>query len=136
MRTSQAVLAVFSREVGMPASRLALLRLLAIAHPRPAGVVQLAEAAGVDPAAVTRSLKELEARRLVSVRPDPSDGRRKRVGLTRGGLRAFGRLHDRGHEFEALLGRDVPAADIETAVVVLGRLRAAIEHVRAKGGQL
>lgn len=133
MRTSQAVLAVFSREVGIPASRLALLRLLAIAHPGAVGVVDLAEGLGVDAAAVTRSVQRLAADRLVVVRADPSDGRRKRVSLTSTGLRAFQRLHERGHQLEALLAGEVSAVDVESAVRVLGRLRAAVESLRTKG---
>lgn len=133
MRTSQAVLAVFSREVGIPASRLALLRVLAIVHPAAVGVVDLAEELGVDAAAVTRSVQRLAADRLVAVRADPIDGRRKRVSLTSTGLRAFRRLHERGHHLEALLAGEVSPVDIQRAVRVLGRLRAAIESVRTRG---
>ncbi len=132
MRTSQAMVAVFAQEVGMPASRLALLRLLAIIHPSPAGVVALARELGVDGAAVTRSIKQLEADRLVTVRADPADGRRKRVTLTANGLRTFERLHDRGHQLEESLAGDVSQADVATAVRVLGRLRGAIESVRRR----
>ncbi len=133
MRTSQAVFAVFSREVGIPASRLALLRLLAVVHPGGAGVVQLAQEMGVDAAFVTRSVQRLAADRLVSVRADPSDGRRKQVSLTAAGIRAFERLHERGHRLEAQVAGEVSAADIENAIRVLGRLRAAIESMRTKG---
>ena len=37
---------------------------------------------------MTNTLRRLEARRLVEVRPDPRDGRAKRVRITRKGLRA------------------------------------------------
>ncbi len=130
MRTSQALLAVFSREVGMPASRLALLRLLAIAHPQGLGVMRMAREMGINAAAVTRSIRQLENARLVAVRPHPADARRKIVCLTADGLHTFERLHERGHRLEASLGADVSQADVETAMRVLARLRTAIEALR------
>ena len=42
MRTHQALLNVFSREVGMPAARLSLMRLLAIGYHEKLGVMQIA----------------------------------------------------------------------------------------------
>ncbi len=127
MRTSQALLAVFSREVGMPASRLALLRLLAIAGPPGRGVMRMARDLGVNPAAVTRAVQDLRASGLVAVSADPADARRKTARLTEAGLGAFQRVHDRGHQFEHALAGDVSAQDIATTMRVLARLRARIE---------
>ncbi len=49
---------------------------------------QLARAFQVTKGAMTNTLQRLEARGLVEVRPDPRDGRAKRVRITRKGLRA------------------------------------------------
>ena len=57
MRTHQALLNVFSREVGMPAARLSLMRLLAICHHEKLGVMQIARRLGIDAAAVTRQVQ-------------------------------------------------------------------------------
>ncbi len=130
MRTSQALVTLFSRQTGMPASRLALLRLLAIAHPDGLGVVRMAREVGIDAAAVTRSVRQLEEDGLVGIRPHPRDARRKLVGLTADGLQIARRLHVRGHQLEESLGADVSREDVATAVRVLGRLRAAVEAVR------
>ncbi len=130
MRTSQALLAVFSRQVGMPASRLALLRLLAIAHPAGLGVTRMAREMGINAAAVTRAVKDLERERLVAIRADPSDARRRIARLTPAGLRAFHTLHERGHDLEKAVAIEVPEQDVETATRVLTRLRAAIEALR------
>ena len=50
--------------------------------------VELARAFQVTKGAMTNTLQRLEARGLVEVRPDPRDGRAKRVRITRKGLRA------------------------------------------------
>ncbi len=131
MRTSQALLAVFSRQVGMPASRLALLRLLAIAGEDGLGVMRMAREMGVNPAAITRSIKDLERAGLVAVTPDATDARRKAARLTAAGVRTFQRLHDRGHQFESALAGDVSAQDVATTVRVLARLRGRIETIAA-----
>ncbi len=129
MRTSQVLLAVFSRQVGMPASRLALLRLLAIAGEQGLGVMRIAREMGVNAAAITRAVKDLERAGLVIVKPDATDARRKTARLTGAGLRTFERLHDRGHEFESALAGDVSEQDVATTVRVLARLRARIEAI-------
>ena len=49
---------------------------------------ELARAFQVTKGAMTNTLQRLEARGLVEVRPDPRDGRGKRVRLTKKGLRA------------------------------------------------
>src|SRR5512137_2005549 len=76
VRAHQVLMAGFSREVGMPASRFALMRVLADGD---AGVTDLARRLGVNAAAVTRQLQEMEAEGLVRRRADPGDGRRSYV---------------------------------------------------------
>ena len=130
MRTSQALLAVFSREVGMPASRLAPLRLLAIAHPGGLGVMRMAREMGINAAAVTRTVRHLDDAGLVVVRPHPNDARRKMVSLTAKGVRTAERLHGRGHQLEESLGAGVPREELATTLRVLTRVRTAIEALR------
>ena len=52
IRTSQVLMAGFSREIGMPASRLAVLRTLAVTDGG-AGVMDLARSLGVEPGETT-----------------------------------------------------------------------------------
>ncbi len=122
MRTHQAVVTTFARSVGAPASRLGLLRLLAVAQGR-LGTTELARRLGVHPAAVTRQLNDLEAEGLLTRRSDPRDGRRTVVKLTRAGADAFRTIHDRGHAFERQLAREVTGHEVETALRVLQALR-------------
>ncbi|HEY5283677.1 MAG TPA: MarR family transcriptional regulator, partial [Polyangia bacterium] len=112
-----------------PASRVALMRLLAIAQ-KDVGVMDLARHLAIDPAAVTRQLKEMERDRLVARRAAPNDGRRSYATLTQKGLKAFKGIHDRSHELERGLSLILKSADVEVAVKVLSRLREFLEERR------
>jgi DNA-binding MarR family transcriptional regulator len=126
MRTQQAVLNVFSRQVGMPAARLALMRLLASCHPEAVGIMWIARQLGINAAAVTRQVKAMENERLVERCADARDARRSHVKLTADGLRIFQQLHERAHAFERALSTAVNAEDMAAAVRVLGHVRAAL----------
>lgn len=127
MRTQQAVINVFSRQVGMPAARLALMRLLASCHPQAVGIMWIARQLGVNAAAVTRQVKAMENERLVERRPDARDGRRIHVKLTADGATLFLQLHERAHTLERALGTAVSAEDLAATVRVLGQVRAVLE---------
>lgn len=130
MRVHQILLNVFSRQVGMPASRLALMRSVAVCGPENIGIMEIARRLGVDAAAVTRQVKEMESEGLVDRVGDARDGRRSNVRLTPDGLRVFEQVHERAHEFERELGSVVDSDDIATAVRVLSQLRGALESLR------
>jgi len=127
MRTQQAVLNVFSRQVGMPAARLTLMRLLASCHPQAVGIMWIARQLGVNAAAVTRQVKAMENERLVERCADARDGRRIHVQLTADGLKVFQQLHERAHGFERALSSALSAEDIAATVRVLVHVRAALE---------
>ena len=59
-----------------------------LAHGREETPASLAQAFLLTKGAMTNTLQRLEARSLVRVEPDPADGRRKRVTITREGLAA------------------------------------------------
>src|SRR4030042_962676 len=63
IRTHQVLMAGFSREVGMPASRLELMRLLASAD-GDVGVMELARHLGINAAAVRRQVQGMEGEGL------------------------------------------------------------------------
>jgi DNA-binding MarR family transcriptional regulator len=130
MRTQQALLNVFSREVGMPAARLALMRLLAICRPEQIGIMEIGRRLGINAAAVTRQVKAMEAERLVERHAHPRDARRSHVTLTAEGLRIFERLHERAHTFERAISAVVSADDMAAAVRVLTHVRGALEELR------
>jgi DNA-binding MarR family transcriptional regulator len=129
MRTYQALMAGFSREMGMPASHFALMRLLAVAGPD-LGVMDLARQLGINAAAVTRLVQTLERERLVRRRADPRDGRRSYIRLSPKGRRLFGRIHDCNHEFERSLCSVIGGEELTVATTVLAKLRDLIQGQR------
>jgi DNA-binding MarR family transcriptional regulator len=127
VRTHQALMAGFSRGVGIPASRFTLMRLVATAE-KNVGVMDLARQLGVNPAAVTRQIQEMERDGLIRRRADPKDGRRSYVRLSAKGLRTFEDLHDRSHELERALSSVISRGDVDAAVKVLSKLRSFLEE--------
>lgn len=129
VRTHQVLMAGFSREVGMPASHFALLRLLAVAK-GDVGVTDLARQLGVNAAAVTRQLQQFERQGLVKRRAAPNDGRRSYMALSPKGRALFKRIHDRAHHLEKAVSSVVGVDDIAIASAVLLKLRTFIEGLR------
>ncbi len=129
VRTHQVLMAGFSRKVGMPASRFALMRLLAHAAGG-AGVMELARELGINAAAVTRQVQEMEADGLVRRRADPRAGRRSHVELSPKGRKTFVEIHDRTHELERALAQVVSSEEMSAAAAVLGKLRVFLEGLR------
>jgi len=130
MRLHQVLLSVFSRQVGMPASKLTLMRFLAACRSEDMGIMEIARCLGVNAAAVTRQVKEMESEGLVDRAADARDGRRSYVRLSSEGCRVFERIHERAHEFERELGSPISSEDMATAVRVLSQLRGALETRR------
>jgi DNA-binding MarR family transcriptional regulator len=128
VRAHQATMAAFSRRMGMPASRFGLLRLIATAD-RAAGVMDLSRQLGVNAAAVTRLVKELEADGLIRRRPHAQDARRHAVELTPKGVATFRQLHARSHELEQRLASCIAPAELARAASVLVRLRNLLEEL-------
>lgn len=129
VRTYQVLVTVVSRELGMPASRFALMRALALSE-SDIGLADLARQLGINPAAVTRQIQELEAERLVKRRADVKDGRRSYVRLSPKGRRQFEEIHERSHELERALSLALGAEAMAAAAKTLANLRIFIERLR------
>ena len=121
-KTYQVLMSGFARATGMPSSRFALMRLLANAE-GDVGVTDLARQLGINPAAVTRQVQELEAERLVKRRADPRDGRRSYVALSTKGWHQFEEIHARTHKLENSLTSVLGAEAMKSAAMVLSKLR-------------
>jgi DNA-binding MarR family transcriptional regulator len=128
VRTHQALMVGFSRRVGMPASRFSLMRLLAVSE-SDLGVMDLARYLGVNAAAVTRQLNDMEGDGLIARRPNPRDHRRQRVSLTPKGLRLFDVIHERSHQLELALTSVISTEEMNAAAAVLGKLRNFVEDI-------
>ncbi len=129
-RTQQAMLSVIPRIIGISSSRLALLRLLAVENSKEAGVMEIARRLGINAAAVTRLVREMEDLSWVKRRSDSQDGRRNYVSLTPKGRQAFRKIHERMHAFEHMMGETLDAKDVQATVRVLAALRDALEKHR------
>jgi DNA-binding MarR family transcriptional regulator len=130
VRTHQALMAGFSRGMGMPTSRFLLCRLLAAAGDEGAGTMELARQLGVNAAAVTRQLNEMEREGLVRRRGDARDGRRSYVRLSPKGRALFQAIHERAHDVERSIGAALGEEEMRAAAAVLGKLRAFLEGMR------
>lgn len=129
-RTQQAMLNVIPRIIGISSSRLALLRLLAVEMPREAGVMEIARRLGINAAAVTRLVREMEEQKWVQRRSDSRDGRRNFVSLTAKGRLQFRKIHERMHAFERSVGEKLDLEDVQATIRVLGALRGALDQYR------
>jgi len=126
VRTHQVLMHGFSKEVGMPTSRFALMRLLSVTDDR-VGVMELARHLGINAAAVTRQVKAMESEGLVQRHTDPRDRRRSHLKLSPKGLEVFEEIHDRSHELERSLASVITADEMAIATTVLSKLRIFIE---------
>jgi len=132
VRTNQVLMNGFSRMVGMSMSRLTLMRLLATAD-EGVGVNDLARHLGINAAAVTRQVKEMEDEGLIQRRDDPTDGRRSYVNLSPKGHMLFEEVHERSHELERALSKVISEEEIAATTAVLGTLRNFVESYLSKG---
>lgn len=129
MRIHQLLTAGFSRANGMPASQFAVLRLLAIS-PDGLGVMELARQLGVNAAAVTRLVQEMERGGLVLRKADARDGRRSYARLSAKGLTRFKEIHARSHALEQSLASVIGSRDLAAAARTLAKLRTHLEGLR------
>ncbi len=132
-RTNQAMFNNVSRITGISASRLTLVRLLAIDMPNGGGIMEIARKLGINAAAVTRLVKELEEQKWVKRRSDSGDARRTHISLTVKGQRRMREIHARLHVFERSLDEKIGPQDIRAAVRVLSEMRAALAEFKQEG---
>jgi len=130
MRTHHALVNFFSRKVGLPFSRVTLLRLLARTTPAEMGILEIARRLRVNGAAVTRQIKEMEKLGLVRRAPDERDGRRYPVKLTTKGRKLFEQIHQRQHDFERYFASgELTPEELQVAAKVLFRMRSVLEKM-------
>lgn len=121
-------------ETGLSGTQFELLRALALVGGSSTGSA-LARELGVDPAAVSRLIAEVEDLGLVSRARDDRDGRRRLVALTEDGRRRMVALHAELHRRESALAGVIDPQSLETAVRVLRALRDAVGPTPAQFAQ-
>lgn len=117
----------FERDAGMSRSRLYLLACLRQADEVTQAALQ--SALGVDGAAITRQVKQLESDGMVTRRADPEDHRFTLVALTPPGRKLADASVKKRDAFEARLTSALPAKERDAVAKALEKLR---EAARAK----
>jgi DNA-binding MarR family transcriptional regulator len=130
IRTNQVLINGFSRLVGMPASRLLLMRELANAPPAGIGILKIARQLGINAAAVTRSVKQMEQQGFIKRRADGKDRRRSYITLSAKGVRTCEQLHAHGHELERSLSSVISSEETAVAVRVMAVVRTSLEKLQ------
>ena len=105
------------------------MRLLADAD-ADVGVMELARQLGINAAAVTRQVQELESERLVRRRADTNDGRRTCIRLSPKGRKLMEELLECSREFERLLSSALSAEEMGSTAMALTKLRTFVEGLR------
>jgi DNA-binding MarR family transcriptional regulator len=121
-RTYYELLPAFERYMGMTRSRWHLLKQLFSEDQLSQTALQ--QRAGVDGAAVTRQMKQLEEAGLVVRRVDPRDNRFTLVSLTPEGRQLVARLLERRASFEAHTMAGLDPDEIAIMQRGLSRIRA------------
>lgn len=91
---------------------------------------QLADAIQVTRATMTSTLARMERAALISVRPDPADGRGKLVALTPHGLETRSRCIAAVAPLLPLAMDALDASELETVLILLRRLRVVLDAAR------
>jgi DNA-binding MarR family transcriptional regulator len=128
-KTYHAVTSEFERFMGMSRARWVMLRLLS--EQTPLTQADLAHHLGVDAAAVTRQVKQLEREGLVTRRPVPEDNRYTQVALSEAGLRYVAVKRPQRDQFEARVLAGLPPEEIAQLLQTLARIRRNLENVPA-----
>jgi DNA-binding MarR family transcriptional regulator len=120
-RTYYELLPAFERHMGVTRARWHLLKQLSSADS--ISQTELQQRAGVDAAAVTRQVKQLEEAGVVSRRVDPRDNRFMLVSLTAEGRQIVDELMERRAVFEAHALAGLDADEIAAMQRGLSRIR-------------
>ena len=116
-RTARAMYAAFEAEVGQPLPRWRILQ--ALREGGEASQKDLALTLSMDPAALTRQMKALEAEGLVKRRADPDDNRLTRVALTPHGLATIDATQPLREAFAKKALKGLPTDQVEQTMATL-----------------
>ncbi|WP_434631578.1 MarR family winged helix-turn-helix transcriptional regulator [Chromobacterium sp. CV08] len=119
-RSTRAMYGAFESRVGHPLPRWRILTALEALQP--ASQKQLACHLQMDPGALTRQLKQLEAERLVRRDTDPADNRQTLVTLDQSGTALLREAAPQRQAFFRQALADIDAQELETAMQVLRQL--------------
>lgn len=126
-RTARAMYAAFEEEVGYALPRWRILQAL---HMQSCLTQKdLAARLEMDPGALTRQLKVLEAEGMITRRRAVEDNRLSDVELTPAGADLIAGMQPRRHAFLRRMLRDFPGDELDTTMAVLERMEARFHTV-------
>lgn len=129
-RTGRAMYAAFEAQVGQALPRWRILQ--ALYEKKCATQKDLAKHLLLDPGALTRQMKALEAEGLVTRRSHPDDNRLTSVVLTDAGAALVESMRPQRRTFSRRALQGMPADELATTLTVLEQLEA---RFRAMSGQ-
>jgi MarR family transcriptional regulator, organic hydroperoxide resistance regulator len=129
-RTGRAMYAAFEAEVGQPLPRWRILQ--ALRDRKCATQKELARHLLLDPGALTRQMKALEAEGLVTRQSAPQDNRLTAVALTPAGAAQIEATQPLRQAFSRKAVRGLPPGELATTLAILTRLE---ERFRGMHGQ-
>lgn len=120
---------LYRRRFGVAVTEWRILSLLALEPGVPAS--RICQVIGFDKAPVSRSLAGMEARGLVTIRPDAADGRRRAIRLTPAGRALHDRIIVAALEREDRLLACLEEDERKTLIALLNRLHDGLGAVDA-----
>jgi DNA-binding MarR family transcriptional regulator len=124
--TYRQLLRRLTAETGLSGAQFEVMREMALADGR-STVSALSRELGVDPAAVSRLVANLQEAGYLSRQSDERDRRRQPVVLTEQGRGLMVAFHEKVHECELALAAALDPASVEIATRVLNSLRDALQ---------
>ena len=129
-RTSRAMYAAFEAEVGHALPRWRILQ--ALHEQKSATQKQLAGQLTMDPGALTRQMKSLEAEGLVTRHNAPDDNRLTVVTLTRRGVTTIKALQPLRRTFSQKALKGLPSNQLNIAMLILGELESRFRRMQER----
>ena len=129
-RTSRAMYTAFEAEVGQALPRWRILQ--ALHEQESATQKQLVSRLSMDPGALTRQMKSLEADGLITRRNAPEDNRLTTVALTRRGIAAVKATQTQRSSFLKKALKGLTPQDVDTAMTVLNHLEERFRRMQTR----
>ncbi len=129
--TVKTILPAIQQSMGVSLVELLLFSQLVAA--KELSQAELQKRLGVDGATITRLVKQLEADKVITRRPDPTDNRFTLVSLTEQAYKLAEERVARRHKLQTVLMHGIDNTDIEYLKRVLAQMRQNVKSILADG---
>lgn len=125
-----ALFALLTCDVGVPPTQFAIVGILGSKYPQHVGLTELVKRIGINAAAITRQIQELEDERFVLRKAGIKDKRRCFVRLSAKGYRVYTDVHHQLIELEQAMLVGIAPQALETTLDVLSHVTHFIKERR------